>query len=250
MTPQSSGTEEIEEVPCKLDDQNYVVLVDTPGFNDTNANERSDTQILAQIVDWMKASYGEKKLSGIIYLHSISDVRMTGASIQNLRMFRRLVGDDNLENVILTTTRWGVTPYNDAIRREEELRSSEGFWGAMIAGGSKIRRFENTEMSAAALVREVLQIGQETFVPKIQEEVVLQGKNLSATDAGAYIKEALVELSKKHDEEKEALQEELEWARKHREHSLALSHLHVFTILMLPQKTCKWSSRSRSNARS
>ncbi|CAL8578089.1 hypothetical protein XPA_003890 [Xanthoria parietina] len=46
----SSCTQEVEEVPCKVGNH-YVILVDTPGFNDTN---RSDTEILTALADWMK----------------------------------------------------------------------------------------------------------------------------------------------------------------------------------------------------
>ena len=227
-----------------------MILVDTPGFNDTNVIERNDTKILAQIVDWMKASYGEKKLSGIIYLHSISDVRMTGASITNLRMFRKLVGDENLNNVILATTRWGVTPYEDAVRREEELCNQDAFWKSMIAGGSgsKVRRFENTAASAAELVKEVLQMGQETFVPQIQKEVVLQGKNLSSTGAGEYIDRALNEQKRKYEEEKSALKEEIEWARKNRQNPDPFERSSVSANVS--QKKWRWSRHSRNNVRS
>ncbi|KAF2233095.1 hypothetical protein EV356DRAFT_421556, partial [Viridothelium virens] len=203
-----AGTADIEEIPCKVGDK-YVILVDTPGFNDTNQKDRSDTDILANLADWMQESWSEDMLlSGIIYLHSINEARMTGSSITNLRMFRKLCGDKNLKNVILATTKWGITPEADALRREKELDSPEGFWGPYIAGGSKIRRFENTQASACALVEEILDIGRDRFVPKIQEEVI-KGKTLVETDAGAYLNQALVELNKKHAEEMAALREEI-----------------------------------------
>lgn len=206
-----SGTEEVEEVPCKVGNQ-YVILVDTPGFNDTN---RSDTEILTALADWMKSSYqDEMRLSGIIYLHAISDTRMTHSSLQNLRMFRKLCGDHNLKNVILATTKWSVTPLEDALRREKDLTSETGFWRTMMAAGSVVRRFENSQASATDLVEEILDMGQK-IVPTIQKEVV-EGTKLADTQAGAVIQETIALLQKKHDEEKQDLWEEVQRAKRER----------------------------------
>lgn len=198
-------------MPCKVGDQ-YVILVDTPGFNDTH---RSDTEILTALADWMKSSYQDKMfLSGIIYLHAISDTRMTHSSLQNLRMFRKLVGDHNLKNVILATTKWSVTPLEDGLRREKDLTSEKGFWNTMMAAGSVVRQFENSAASAQSLVEEILHL-QEKIVPKIQKEV-MDGKKLADTEAGAYIEEAIARLQTKHEEEKQALLEEVQRARSER----------------------------------
>ena len=189
------------------------MLVDTPGFNDT---VRSDTEILGLLVDWMKESYGERQFSGLIYLHDISGARMTGSILKNLRMFRKLCGEDNLRNVILATTKWAITPINDAILRERDLCCDQGFWGLMIKAGSMVRRFDNTEASARSLVEELLHSGSDSFTPKIQREVVEEHKNLSQTDAGAFIEEALARQAKTHKEEMKALLEEQARAQKER----------------------------------
>lgn len=189
------------------------MLVDTPGFNDTY---RSDTDILRSLVNWVKGSYNEMQLSGIIYLHSISEPRMTGSSLQNLRMFRKLCGDGSLKNVILATTKWGIPPNSDELTREQDLCSNDDFWRLMIKDGSLVRRFEYTEGSAQCLVEEILRTGKERFTPKIQHEVVELGKKLSDTDAGASIDEALVELAKKYQEDLKALMEEQDRALRKR----------------------------------
>lgn len=80
-----------------------------------------------------------------------------------------------------------------------------------------IRRFDNTKASARALVEEILNTGQERFVPRIQDEVVKQGKKLVDTDAGAFINETLLALGKKHQEEKEILRDEMKRAQRQRE---------------------------------
>ena len=193
-------------------------LVDTPGFSDTT---RSDTEILGILVDWMKDSHKEIQLSGIIYLHSIQDVRMYGSSLQNLRMFRRLCGDKNLKNVVLATTKWEITPESDAISREQELCSNDDFWGLMIKAGSEVRRCENTKAGARFLIEEILRIGEDSITPQIQHEVVELGKPLAETTAGVYINDALIEQAKKHEEDVKALKEEQGFALKERKSHLS-----------------------------
>jgi hypothetical protein len=47
-----------------------VRFIDTPGFDDAHRSER---EILSDLEEWMKQSYGElTRLSGILYFHKIS----------------------------------------------------------------------------------------------------------------------------------------------------------------------------------
>src|ERR1700684_2418323 len=99
----------------------YLVLVDTPGFNDTNI--KSDLEILQMISDWLQTvsstlfsvcrfvfekelfRYEKKfKLAGIIYLHPITDNQMAGPPYRNLRMFGELCGDQAARKVALVNT--------------------------------------------------------------------------------------------------------------------------------------------------
>ena len=157
------------------------------------------------------------RFAGIIYLHSLTDARMYNSSLQSLRMFRKLCGDDRgrLQNVILATTKWSLTPRAAAKRRERELCSQREFWGLMIQYGSIVKRFEDTRESAEGLVAEALHIGQRTFMPKLQQEVV-EGKELAETDAGVYLQRKLKELKRQHEEEKQALLHEIDRARRER----------------------------------
>ena len=85
--------------------QSYdVFLADIPGFDDST---RSDTDALKNIVTWLGAMRQiDIKLSGIIYLHRITDDRIGGMSRRNLRMLQDLVGADRMVNVLLVSTRW------------------------------------------------------------------------------------------------------------------------------------------------
>src|SRR5438034_746667 len=116
-----TGTRGIKEVQCQIGPY-AVTLVDTLGFDDTSC---SDTEILSLIATRMQSSYeSEMLLSGIIYLHRISDIRMTRSSLKNLTMFRKLCGAENMANVVLVATMCDKVSSQEGERREKELFST------------------------------------------------------------------------------------------------------------------------------
>jgi GTP-binding protein EngB required for normal cell division len=132
------GTSTVTVYPCTVDAETTVYLVDTPGFDDTN---RSDTEVLRELATWLADSYTAKiNLSGIIYLHRISDIRMQGSAKKNLYMFKKLCGNNALKNVILGTTMWDKVSETEGTARELELTSTSDFWGWMVSQGSRVYR--------------------------------------------------------------------------------------------------------------
>ena len=208
------GTQHIEEVMCKVGDE-YVMLVDTPGFNDTY---RTDIEVLTELAEWLKDKWEDDLLlSGIIYLHPITDEKMYGSNVQSIRMFRKMCGNRNLNNVMLATTKWENESNREvALAREEQLKATEGFWGTMIAYGSKVGRCENTPAGAERLVTEVLDIGKDRFMPKMQKQLGPENKHLLDTDAGAELSKALKEMGERHKKDTEDLKAEMEMARAER----------------------------------
>ncbi|KAH6629648.1 P-loop containing nucleoside triphosphate hydrolase protein [Boeremia exigua] len=156
-----------------------VALVDTPGFDDT---QRSDSEILEQIVEFLCAQYKLGiPLKGIIYMHRITDNKMSGSARRYLEMFTRLCGDRNLENVVLLTTMWSeLKDQGKGMERERELRRE--FWDAMESRGSKIRKFDGTQSMASALVHRLQR--KPDIVLEIQEQLVDEGRQLDQTEAG------------------------------------------------------------------
>ncbi|KDR82096.1 hypothetical protein GALMADRAFT_115026, partial [Galerina marginata CBS 339.88] len=105
-----------------------IVLLDTPGFGDTT---RTDIEIFEMIIDWLVNAYKEKvTLAGIVYLHRITDNRMSGAYYQNLRMFDELCGEKAAANVVLVTTMWDKVEADVGEMREEDL--TKNYWKKMI----------------------------------------------------------------------------------------------------------------------
>jgi GTPase SAR1 family protein len=159
-----------------------VALVDTPGFDDTN---RSDAEILQQIVEFLCAQYELGiSLKGIIYMHRITDNKMSGSALRYFEMFMRLCGERNLENVILLTTMWSeLKDPAKGMERERELRKD--FWSTMEKRGSTIRQFDGSRSMAEALVCRLMR--KQGIVLDIQEELVDQEKRLDETRAGQLV---------------------------------------------------------------
>lgn len=194
-----------------------VILLDTPGFNDTN---RSDSDILRSLAEWMRDAAEEGMFfSGIIYLHSISDVRMTGSSMANIRMFRALCGDENFSKLVLATTKWENTKKEDAETRHTVLSSPDGYWSPFIAGGSKVRRLKNTKKSANALLEEVLGLNRHTFAPRIQQEM-MEGKPIRDTEAGVLLQGNILEVRNRAERDMQELREAYEEAMNSRKPSM------------------------------
>ena len=130
------------------------------------------------------------KLGGVIYLQTITDKRMKGTTLRNLKMFRRLCGEDALSKVILGTTNWGEIDEAVGTRREKELR--ENFWEDMISRGSEIRRFHKTQSSAQGFLDSILlrndHRARNNTSLRIQQELVDLQRYIPETDAGTELR--------------------------------------------------------------
>ncbi|KAL7936397.1 P-loop containing nucleoside triphosphate hydrolase protein [Trichoderma chlorosporum] len=183
-------------------------LIDTPGFDDTT---RSDTDILREVADWLNRSYQQQvRLAGIVYLHRIIDIRMGGAAMKNLRMFRKLCGDDGLSCVVLATTMWNMVPLEDGEKRERELSTNQGFWAGMVNKGSTVLRQDNGAISALAIMEHILTRKQRVELD-IQKEMA-SGKTLDQTSAGQEVQAEMAALKEKYDKEMALLREEMKEA--------------------------------------
>ncbi|KIM73935.1 hypothetical protein PILCRDRAFT_716400 [Piloderma croceum F 1598] len=167
-----------------------VVLVDTPGLGDTY---KSDTETLSTIAEWLlKLFRKDVHLAAIIYLHRISDNRMTGSLLNNLKVFVGLCGQKAMPNVILATTMWSEAREATAVRREDELRSV--FWRDLVADGCRIERFEDTHQSAWRIIGNISQKSSGIDVI-IQEEMGRDGQKANETSAGQHANQPHVSKS-------------------------------------------------------
>ena len=185
-------TQEVRSFRCQHDGKQFSV-VDTPGFNDTN---RSDREILQELADWLLESYRDGlRISGIIYLHRISAPRMEGSSIRNLRMFRRLCGEECMQNVILGTTFWDALGEEAGAARETELLQTEGFFKEMKDRDCDIVRISHNREECLKLLSRFA--AKQPSVMCIQQEL-FEGKLLEETGAASAISQELAELQRQN----------------------------------------------------
>ncbi|KAF2267196.1 hypothetical protein CC78DRAFT_457869 [Lojkania enalia] len=162
--------------------RNQVAVVDTPGFDDTT---RPEVDIVGDIVEFLCTQYELGiPLKGIIYMHRITDNKVSGTAQRYMEIFRCLCGDSIMSNVILLTTMWGELK-DEAVGfgRERELRKD--FWNDLESKGAEVRQFDGTRAMAEALVCRLMRNGN--VVLSIQEELVEQGKRLEETKVGCLI---------------------------------------------------------------
>lgn len=197
-----------------------VYLIDTPGFDDTN---RDDANVLKQIAVWLSDSLkNDVKLSGIMYMHRITDTRMAGSAKRNLLMFKKLCGNEALKNVILVTTMWEKVTVAEGAAREKELIDTDDFWGFMVKNKSRVERHYNNRDSARALVTKFLK--EKKVELTIQDEMVRKERHLDQTDAGKTLDS---ELAKERDKWKE----EAARQKADREEALRQSDEHLAHVL-------------------
>ncbi|KAL8838918.1 MAG: hypothetical protein Q9170_001955 [Blastenia crenularia] len=194
----TSATRGVQAYSITVDGR-VITLVDTPGFDDTFM---TDAQVLEELATWLSTTYKSKRLlSGIIYLHPITDVRMRGSATQSLQIFDRLVGPDSFHNILLVTTMWDLLPDKSVGEsREESLRDQ--FWRPLIERGCITARSLGDRKSALEVMEKV------AFDPRmavtsgapltIQKEIVDGHKSLEHTSAGEALARRLDAMEESH----------------------------------------------------
>ncbi|RGP71717.1 hypothetical protein FLONG3_7021 [Fusarium longipes] len=164
-------------------------LIDTPGFNDT---WRSDLEILQEVAFIISTIYRRgMTLAGVLYLHRISDNRVSGSAIKNFNLLEKMCGPHAASRVFLITTMWDLTQTGKLSRREAEMRetrlaSTEEYWGKLCRQGSRTKRWQGDYRTAQSIVSELLRLNDRSgpIIQRLQRELVDEGKSLAQTAAG------------------------------------------------------------------
>jgi hypothetical protein len=159
-----------------------VLLIDTPGFDDT---VRSDADIIVEI---SKCLLAQKKLGvrlmGAIYLYDITRLRMTGSLQRQLVIMKLIVGKESYKHVLLVTTKWG-----DKNRRSEfENRQAEledEYWEDIIEEGASVCKFDGSTESARGIVSQ-LNAGTDVTLALQRQMTARNHVHLKDTDVGRY----------------------------------------------------------------
>ncbi|KAH9483519.1 hypothetical protein JR316_0002987 [Psilocybe cubensis] len=193
----TSCTKQIETAKA-LHGGHCLVLVDTPGFDDTH---ESDVVILKRIADWLKNAYNSKAcIGGIIYLHDISNNRFSGSARQNLQVFNSMCGEAAFRKVVFGTTHW------DDIDKSIAKIHLKG--RSMLSSGASVCNLELTPASAFGVIETIIQkqaafsaehgFGQSFTCPDagmtIQKEMAVQKKSVQETKAAKSLRTTLKEI--------------------------------------------------------
>jgi len=201
-----SCTSEVQVAEEFILDGREVILIDTPGFDDTNV---SDAEILEKIAAFLAVTYESgSKLAGIIYIHRISDDRFTGIAVRNFKMFRKLCGESTLKNVVLVTNMWGRVEEGVGEAREKEL--ADVYFRVALEKDAQLARHYNTTQSAHEIIRRIMKNDPAPLL--IQRELVDERKNIKQTAAGEAVNEEVNKLLRRHEAEMKALREEMKLA--------------------------------------
>ncbi|KAI0789966.1 P-loop containing nucleoside triphosphate hydrolase protein, partial [Abortiporus biennis] len=154
-------------------------LIDTPGFDDTVVN---DVDILKMISVYLASTFEHGiKLSGIIYLHRISDQRLGGISRRCFSLFKKLCGEKTMKNVFITTTMWDLISEEIGASREKELTIDDVLFKPALDHGAQMRRHDGAKESAISIIREIMKNGHKAL--SVQKELVIEGKDITETGA-------------------------------------------------------------------
>ncbi|KAG6826273.1 hypothetical protein H0H92_000466, partial [Tricholoma furcatifolium] len=92
-------------IPHPTDESRRIILVDTPGFDDSYT---PDFEILERVATWIGQSYNTAtKFTGVVYLHAMNQPRMFGTAQRTLNVLDQLMGGSATKNIVLATTTWG-----------------------------------------------------------------------------------------------------------------------------------------------
>ncbi|KZT01617.1 uncharacterized protein LAESUDRAFT_707216 [Laetiporus sulphureus 93-53] len=194
----SSCTREIHEVSFSLSTHD-VIIIDTPGFDDT---ERPQVAVLNQLAKYLKKMREEgKPVCGAVYFHRISDRRIGRTAIENIRSFQVLCKDEKIDNTMIATTMWSeVSDTTIGVQSEEQLQG-------ILGPGARLLRHDNGVSSAEAIVRELL--FNAPLVLQIQRELIELRRTIPQTEAGRELGDLLSRLEEVYRKELQRARDEM-----------------------------------------
>ncbi|GLB39651.1 hypothetical protein LshimejAT787_0701610 [Lyophyllum shimeji] len=125
-----------------------IVLVDTPGFNETTI---SDRQTLQRVVSWLNTCCKPTTtFAGIIYVYEIVQPRLLpGADYMHPTKFS---GSPIAQHIVLATVKWTELPKDRFAVGEHREREMKTWLGNMPDNESRVIRFLDNSDSAQSMV--------------------------------------------------------------------------------------------------
>ena len=130
------------------------------------------------------------KVTGLVYLHSISHTRMAGSGVLSHQLFRRICGPHALGAVVMASTQWDAVSKARIIRENDLL---EVFWKDTLDQGAIYRRIGATERERKHDTSNIIDyiLRKRAVATQTQEELVEGGKRVPETEAVQHLREML-----------------------------------------------------------
>jgi len=125
-----------------------IVFVDTPAF-DIDIDVNAEANLRRKIEKWQKKTSTQNHVvAGIIYLHKISETRITEPPHKRIKTFERLCGGSLSEKVLLVTTMWNEVDQAVGTSREQQIRAN--YWESPTTNRATMARFDDKTDSTQA----------------------------------------------------------------------------------------------------
>ncbi|KAI6101776.1 hypothetical protein EDD16DRAFT_1716356 [Pisolithus croceorrhizus] len=176
----SSQTEHVCAYGCYYAGQRFIFVV----ISGLNNGQLLQGIAFRAIATWLEDTYRQSvELTGVIYIHSITDNSTSSADVQSVNLLGHLCGDKAADRVRLVTTMYDQAEELDA-DNVKGIPETAG-WRSLIEAGARPERFDNTSEEAWKIV-EGLENTKKALL--LQEELVDMDKRLEDTAAGKYIR--------------------------------------------------------------
>jgi hypothetical protein len=157
---------------------------------------------------------GGVSIGGMIYVQRITDMRMSGSSLRSLRIFEKICGDWNFENVLVVTTMWGSLKTKEArdaaMIRQNMMEERPEFFGNMIKAGAKIEPHQGDSESGRRIVG-IIADRKRMLLLQLQSEMESSATmKLERTTAGRYLEGELATIRDKYDTKRREMKERAE----------------------------------------
>lgn len=145
-------------------------------------------------------------IHGLIYMHRISDQRMSGSSRRAFSTLANICGRSAMRRLTIVTNMWDITPPDIGTAREAELQDNSLFYKDAIEAGARLLRNDKPPESGRNIV---LNMSFDSPVRlAILTELLEEKKSLLETTAGRELDQELTQQRARHQAELRKLREE------------------------------------------
>jgi len=135
---------------------------------------------------------------------------MSGISLLNFEMFQSLCGTEALENVIIVTNMWPErheAGRQEAVFRENELKSSPKFFQPAIEAKARVMRHFNNRASAERILSAIVPNTPKMLL--VTQEMYNPDVNLAETEAGMVLESQHQEVMDQYEQKLASKHQEL-----------------------------------------